>query len=274
MAALSAAHPPHSPHSPMPRIYCSAPLSEHTPLDLPQEAAKHCQVLRLQPLEGLTLFDGRGGEYDAQIVEMGRQSVRVLVQTHRPIERENKHHVHLIVGMPANERMDWLVEKATELGVQRITPVMSTRSVLRLSGERAVKKQLHWHGVALGACAQSGRNQIPLIDVPLSLASWCDHAAAKPLVQDESQDPSVGESPPLKKLLSTRLLEPEHDGMDIPHDWRQPQRLQVMSGPEGGFTLEEELMLQGLGFEPCSLGPRVLRAETAALVALARWGNA
>jgi 16S rRNA (uracil1498-N3)-methyltransferase len=269
----------------MPRIYCSAPLSEHTPLDLPQEAAKHCQVLRLQPLEGLTLFDGRGGEYDAQIVEMGRQSVRVLVHAHHPIERENKHHVHLIVGMPANERMDWLVEKATELGVQRITPVMSTRSVLRLSGERAVKKQLHWRGVALGACAQSGRNQIPWIDEPLSLASWCEQAAAKPLVQDEAKGPSEGESPLLKKLLSTRLLEREHDGMDTPGparaptsptppDWRQPQRLQVMSGPEGGFTLEEELVLQGLGFEPCSLGPRVLRAETAALVALARWGNA
>ncbi len=269
----------------MPRIYCSTPLSEHSPCDLPQEAAKHCQVLRLQPLESLTLFDGRGGEYRAQIVEMGRQSVRVLVHAHHPIERENKHQVQLIVGMPANERMDWLVEKATELGVQRITPVMSTRSVLRLSGERAAKKQLHWRGVALGACAQSGRNQIPLIDEPLSLASWCAQASVKPLVQDEARDMALHESPPIKKLLSTRLLALEHDAIDTQvhalaptsnttPDWRQPQRLQVMSGPEGGFTLEEELMLQGLGFEPCSLGPRVLRAETAALVALALWGNA
>ena len=114
----------------MPRIYCSTRLGQHTALDLPSDAAKHCQVLRLQPLDALTLFDGFGGEYQAHIVEMGRQTVHVRVQDFDPIERDNKHQVHLIIGMPANDRMDWLVEKATELGVHRITPVMTSRSVV------------------------------------------------------------------------------------------------------------------------------------------------
>jgi len=258
----------------MPRIYCSEPLRAHAAMDLPADAAKHCQVLRLQPEDLLTLFDGLGGEYEASILSMGRQTVRVQVHAHHPMERENKHRVHLIVAMPANERMDWLVEKATELGVHRITPVMSTRSVLRLSGERASKKQSHWRGIALAACAQSARNRIPHIDVPIPLEPCVSRLGVA------DPDPFWRDSPVVKKLLSTRLLETEGSLQAPPERLAstltlgQPHHIQVVSGPEGGFSLDEELLLQGLGFEPSSLGPRVLRAETAALVALTLWGNA
>ena len=283
----------------MPRIYCSTRLSQHATLDLPADAAKHCQVLRLQPQDHFTLFDGFGGEYQARVIEMGRQSVCVEVQNFDPIERENKHQVHLIVGMPANERMDWLVEKATELGVHRITPVMTSRSVLRLSGERAQKKQLHWRGIALGACAQSARNTIPLIDAPLSLEAWCaslgetpkdttlskrslnpltetlpDHLASTAPRREETPE----NLPVLKKMLSTRLLESSGahhcDTFGPTTALASAHAIQVVSGPEGGLTEAEELALQSLGFEPSSLGPRVLRAETASLVALTLWGNA
>ena len=109
----------------MPRIYCPLPLSEHAAVDLPERAVKHVQVLRFQPGDPLIVFNGRGGEYTATIEEMGRQKVSIQTHEHSPIERENAQRVHLIVGMPANERMDWLIEKATELGVNRITPLMT-----------------------------------------------------------------------------------------------------------------------------------------------------
>ena len=260
----------------MPRIYCSTRLGQHTALDLPSDAAKHCQVLRLQPLDALTLFDGFGGEYQAHIVEMGRQTVHVRVQDFDPIERDNKHQVHLIIGMPANDRMDWLVEKATELGVHRITPVMTSRSVLRLSGERAQKKQLHWRGIALAACAQSARNSIPLIDAPVALDTWCSSGVQAEVPTQPIQEGS--ELPVVKKMLSTRVLQGATE-RDIMHTGLasalvSPHRIQVVSGPEGGLSQDEELALRDLGFEPCSLGPRVLRAETAALVALTLLGNA
>ena len=136
------------------------PLASGITLDLPATAARHVQVLRMQPGHALTLFNGEGGEYAAEVEHMGRSDVRVRVGEHHPIEREATRRVHLVVGMPANERMDWLVEKATELGVTRITPVMTERSVMRLTGERADKKLAHWQAVAASACEQCGRNRL------------------------------------------------------------------------------------------------------------------
>ena len=124
----------------MPRFYCAQALQTGTAIALPATAARHVQVLRLQPGQAITLFNGAGGEFEAVIEHMGRQDVRVVVGAHQAVEREARHQVHLAVVMPANDRMDWLVEKATELGVQRITPLMSQHSVLRLQGERAEKK--------------------------------------------------------------------------------------------------------------------------------------
>jgi len=127
------------------------PFAVGDALALPPAAARHVQVLRMQPGETVTLFNGEGGEFDAVIERMGRSDVSVVVGDHRAIEREAPRAVHLAVGMPANERMDWLVEKAAELGVASIQPVLAQRSVLKLQGERAEKKQAHWQAVAIAA---------------------------------------------------------------------------------------------------------------------------
>ena len=156
----------------MARFHCPVPLTSGVSLDLPATAARHVQVLRMQPGHALTLFNGEGGEYLAEVEHMGRNDVRVRVGEHLALEREASRVVHLVVGMPANERMDWLVEKATELGVARITPVMTERSVVRLSGERADKKLAHWQAVAASACEQCGRNRLPHIDAPERLDAW------------------------------------------------------------------------------------------------------
>ena len=154
--------------------------------------------------------------------------------------------------MPANERMDWLVEKATELGVSRITPVMSQRTVLRLSGERAVKRVEHWQGIAQSACSQSGRNLLPQIDVPLLLNDF--------LISTLAHEKS------LQILLSLQAHAPAWREL-----WRfPPVHMTVLNGPEGGFTQEEEAAALQHGFISASLGPFVLRAETAALTVLAQ----
>jgi 16S rRNA (uracil1498-N3)-methyltransferase len=135
----------------MPRFYCPAPLQSDGLLSLPAQAARHVQVLRLQPGQALTLFNGEGGEFEATVTQMGRSEVTVRVGQHHQLDRAVQRPVTLALGMPANERMDWLVEKATELGVTALQPLMSERSVLRLSGERAEKKLAHWHSVAVAA---------------------------------------------------------------------------------------------------------------------------
>ena len=156
----------------MPRIHCQLPLASGDSVALPQSAARHVQVLRMQPGEALTLFNGEGGEFDAAIERMGRSDVSVLVGDHHQVEREAPRAVHLVVGMPANERMDWLVEKAAELGVASVQPVLAQRSVLKLQGERADKKQAHWQAVAVAACEQSGRNRVPPVHAVIGLAQW------------------------------------------------------------------------------------------------------
>lgn len=235
----------------LPRLHCSEPLASGQSMDLPPGAARHVQVLRLQPGAPITLFDGRGGEYGAVVERMGRSDVRVLVGEHRAIERETRRAVHLAVGMPANERMDWLVEKATELGAASIQPLIAQRSVVRLSAERSAKRQAHWQGVAIAACEQCGRNRVPSVHEPVELAAWLR-------TRDDGS---------MRWVLSLEpdASEPAHDaGGDA---WT------VLSGPEGGLAPGEEAAARAGGFRPLSLGPRVLRAETAPLVALARWAR-
>ncbi|HTH07976.1 16S rRNA (uracil(1498)-N(3))-methyltransferase [Acidovorax sp.] len=238
----------------MPRFHCPAPLAAGAELDLPPGAARHVQVLRLQPGDTITLFhgglgaDAPGGEFDATVLRMGRSDVRVLVGAHRAIEREAPRAVHLLAGITANDRMDWLVEKATELGVASITPLMAERSVLKLKGERADKKIAHWQAVAVAACEQCGRNRVPLVHAAVELARW------------------VGTPPDgaLRLLLSLREGTAPLGSAAAPGG-----PVVFLSGPEGGLSrAEEDLALQH-GFAPVTLGPRVLRAETAPLAALA-----
>lgn len=232
----------------MPRFHCPAPLVPGQLLDLPAGAARHVQVLRLQPGAAISLFNGEGGEWEATVERMGRSDVSVRVGDHLAVEREAAREVHLAIGMPANERMDWLVEKATELGAASIQPLLAERSVLRLNGERAEKKRAHWQGVATAACEQCGRNRVPTILPACDLARWLAAAPAAPsrLVLSLA-DPAQ----PLSRIAT-------QDGPVL-----------VLSGPEGGLSAQEEAAALAAGFAPVSLGTRVLRAETAPLALLA-----
>ena len=235
----------------MPRFFCSHPLHAGLSLNLPADTSRHIQVLRLQPGATITLFDGRGGEYTACILQMGRHTVAARIDSHQALERESAVYSHVVIGMPANERMDWLVEKATELGVARITPLMTTHGVLRLNAERALKRQLHWQGIAQAACAQSGRNTLPQIDVPQSWSEWLntvprDETQARWLLSLSAASTPLNASPEVRRVL-------------------------LLSGPEGGLSHDEEAQALERGFVAVNLGARVLRAETAPLAVLSRW---
>ena len=239
----------------MPRFYVPLPLKPDQTLDLPAGAARHVQVLRLQPDSVITLFNGKGGEFEAKVAAMGRNSVSVQVLSYLPIDRECDLAVHLALGVPANERMDWLVEKATELGVASIQPLMTERGVLRLSGERAEKKQAHWQAIANAACEQSGRNRVPVIHAVHSLPAWLKaHAASQPANL-------------VKVILS---LQPSSRSLSDAVSVDLSGGVCVLSGAEGGLSDSEEALAIQSGFAPVSLGNRVLRAETAALAALAK----
>jgi 16S rRNA (uracil1498-N3)-methyltransferase len=254
----------------VPRFYCPAPLATGTELDLPAGAARHVQVLRLQPGDTITLFNSGpgwntenhaqslGGEFDATITRMGRSDVRVRIGAHHSLERESTRVMHLAVSMPANDRMDWLVEKATELGVASIQPLISERSVLRLGGERAGKKVVHWQSVAIAACEQCGGNRVPVIHPVLGLVAWL---TAQPV--------SAHTGALLLSLRAgTRNLQVAISALEQQHADASSLTLTFLSGPEGGLSSAEEDVAITQGYAPVSLGPRVLRTETAVLTAL------
>ncbi len=235
----------------MPRFFCAAALVSDTALELPAGAARHVQVLRLQPGDSITLFDGQSAdEFDATVTRMGRSDVAVQVGQRRTVAREPARQIHLAVGMPANDRMDWLVEKATELGVASIQPLMTERSVLKLSGERAEKKVTHWQSVAVAACEQCGGNLVPFVHPMQTLAQWL-------------KSPSAQSGNNQRLLLSLRAG--SAPVVSLP---ASAAAVWFLSGPEGGLSSHEEEAAISTGFSPASLGPRVLRAETAALSAL------
>ena len=246
----------------MPRIYQPTALSEGQVLSLTAEGARHVQVLRMQPGQTFTVFGDPvlGGEWNATITEMGRSHVMVQVGSHRPVEREWSVGVHLAVSMPANDRMDWLVEKATELGVASIQPLMSERSVLRLKDERATKKQAHWQAVAVSACEQCGGNRVPVVHAVQTLEAWLR----------APQWPQGTQMAVLSLAAGSRPL--PHAWADWAQGWtaqdEEPQVVLAL-GPEGGWSPAEEQALLGAGAVPVSLGPRVLRSETAAVASLA-----
>ena len=238
----------------MPRFHCPLPLVAGAQFDLPAGAARHVQVLRLQPGDAITLFNGAAahGQWQAQIVEMGRSHVQVRLVAHEALECEHRRPVHLLAGITANERMDWLVEKATELGAASLTPLLAERSVLKLKGERGEKKRDHWQAVAVAACEQCGRNQVPVIHPAVTLAQWL---AAHPQPPHESRA-VLSLAPGSQPLL--HAISVEGAGPVV-----------LLSGPEGGLSPQEEAAALAAGFAPITLGPRVLRAETAPLAALA-----
>jgi 16S rRNA (uracil1498-N3)-methyltransferase len=256
----------------MPRFYCPTSLRCGDLLDLPASAARHVQVLRLQPGDRITLFNGgpgwdergadnpQGGEFEASVTRMGRSDVQVQVGAYHAVEREAAHQVHLAVGMPANERMDWLVEKATELGVASIQTLMTERSVLRLNPERAGKKQAHWQSVAVAACEQCGGNRVPVVHPVMTFSAWMKSRPTEASGQ--------------RLLLSLRpgaqsVRAAVNAFADPASASAYNEAITFLSGPEGGLSPAEEDTALACGFAPVTLGARVLRAETAALAALA-----
>ena len=247
----------------MPRFFCPALLRTGDLLDLPAGAARHVQVLRLQPGDSITLFNhgpgwegtSPGGEFEARVTLMGRSQVQVEIGAHLGVEREAQRVVHLAVGMPANERMDWLVEKAAELGVTSIQPLMTERSVLRLAAERATKKVDHWQSVAIAACEQCGGNRVPTVHAVKTLTQWLAGL-------DRLEGADAGA--PKRLLLSLREGTQALRSMDL-----GDSAALFLSGPEGGLGAGEESSAMTAGFAPVTLGPRVLRSETAAITAMA-----
>ncbi len=231
----------------MPRFFVDTPLAATDgDIALPPGAARHVQVLRLQPGDALNLFDGSGTEWQAEVTAMGRSEVRVrLIASEQP-QRELARAVTLAVVMPANDRMDFLVEKATELGAVAVQPLMSERSVLRLNGERADKKRSHWQGVAIAAAEQCGRTVPTRIESVMPLAQWL--ASLQPRDDEWRGLLSPSAASPLAAFPQQRAL--------------------FLSGPEGGLSDAEEDAARARGFAAVTLGPRVLRADTAPLAVL------
>lgn len=223
-------------------------IAPGTEMALPPGAARHAQVRRVQPGDTLRVFDGCGREWSALVIGMARDAVTVRIGEPLLVDTELAVKVTLGVGMPANERMDLLIEKATELGVAAIHPLQCERSVLRLSDERAERRRLHWQGVAIAASEQCGRATVPMINPVQRYAAWIARASAAGARLLLS--PAPGAMP----LHALRIGEPA---------------VVALSGPEGGLTPAEEEAALAAGFAPVNLGPRVLRADTAPLALLA-----
>ena len=236
-----------------PRLHVDAQLAAGRSLALPDTAVRHAQVLRLQPGDSLTLFDGCGGEWSARVEAMARHAVQVAVLAHHDIERELPIDVTLALAMPAGERMDFVVEKASELGGAAIQPLMSARSVLRLSGERATRRRMHWQAIAVAACEQSGRNRVPQVHPPRPLEAWLSALASRAPHE-------------VRWLLGWRDALPWREALESA---KGSTSIVTLSGPEGGFTDDEQALAASHGFRPLNLGARVLRADTAPLAVMA-----
>lgn len=246
--------------APVPRVYVPPHLAAGARIVLPEAAGHHLvRVLRLRPGAPVVLFDGRGGEHDAIITGSGRDGVTVEVGGWRAVEREASLAVHLAQGVSSGERMDYTLQKAVELGVAGIDPVVTMRSVVRLDPERAERRRAHWQRVCVSACEQCGRDRVPQVTPPCAVAEWF------------SALPARAAAFPLKLLLSP-------DAADSLRDLERPAgAILLLAGPEGGLTPQERMDAQQCGFHPVRLGPRILRTETAALAALAAlhalWGD-
>jgi 16S rRNA (uracil1498-N3)-methyltransferase len=228
------------------RVYVEAALAAGGSHVLEGSAANHImRVLRLRDGDALTLFDGRGGEYGARITGFRKDSVQVEVQEHRDVERESKLNLTLAQGISRGERMDWVMQKATELGVMRIVPVITERTMVKLDERQSERKVEHWRGIVIAACEQSGRNRVPEIATPC--------AFHEVLRSPDEQG---------KKLL----LSPT--GSLNARELALSGRAMLLVGPEGGLSPAEQELAVAAGFEQVRMGPRVLRTETAAIAAL------
>ena len=238
----------------IPRIHCDLKLGPGAQFALAPEAAQHvARALRLKAGDALTVFDGRGGEYEATIQRIDRVRVDVKVGAFRDVDREPRLAIGLVQGLPEADKMDWIIQKATELGIAWIQPVTCERSVVRLSGERAARREAHWRRVAIAAAEQCGRTRVPEVRPTLGFMSWIAMPADVP----------------------RWMLAP--DAEPLSRHAEPPSPLELLVGPEGGLSERERSLAAARGCESVSLGPRVLRTETAPVAALAAihalWGD-
>lgn len=240
----------------MPRFYCSEPLCIGATIALPEAVAHHVHVVRLQIGDELCLFDGLGGEYRAVLASVEKRRATAAIVSHDAREVELPYQIALAQALPEGSKMDWIIEKAVELGVSRIVPLAARRCVVRLSPERAAKKQDHWQAVIVAASEQSGRNRLAQLGQLCDFDRWI-----------ASQD-----------MAGCILLTPR--ATQSLAGWTRataPQAVCLMIGPEGGYTEQEEEAAIARGAIALSMGPRILRTETAGLAGLAAinaaWGG-
>lgn len=239
----------------MPRFYCPLPLAAGVTVDLPETVAHHLHVIRQQAGDQLTLFNGEGGQYRATLLDVGKRRASARVESFEAVDVELAYAITLAQALPEASKMDWIIEKAIELGVAAIQPLAAQRCVTRLSGERLDKRHAHWEGIIVAASEQSGRNRLATLAPLADVGKWLAQPAPQPRI-----------------LLSPR-------GTETLAAWagaRTAQDVTLMVGPEGGFSKEEEDAAIAAGAIPLTMGPRVLRTETAALAAAATlqavWG--
>jgi 16S rRNA (uracil1498-N3)-methyltransferase len=230
------------------RVHSTGPLAAGTEITLPESAAKHVtRVLRLRADDPLVIFDGRGGDFRAEIASITGGTVRVRLLGHVAGRPESPLAITLIQGLSRGERMDWTLQKATELGVSVIAPVLTARSVVRLDARQAEAKLRHWQAIVVAACEQSGRSIVPELRAPEPLRACLARPARSAL--RVVLDPNAGAE-------LTEIPAPA-DAVDL------------LIGPEGGFEADELEAARAAGYRSARLGPRVLRTETAGIVALA-----
>jgi 16S rRNA (uracil1498-N3)-methyltransferase len=237
------------------RVYVEAKVATGKRLVVEGSAANHItRVLRLRSGDAVTVFDGSGGEFGARIEEFRKNSVVVMVEDHRPLDRESPLPLTLAQGISRGERMDWVIQKATELGASRIVPLFTKRSMVRLDEKQADRKLQHWRAIAIAACEQCGRNKIPDLAAPVDFFDVlpADDSGATRLLLSPTGD--------------LRIEDLEGMGQDAHQDARKG--ITVLIGPEGGLEDVEQEAALAAGFKAVRLGPRVLRTETAAIAAL------
>jgi 16S rRNA (uracil1498-N3)-methyltransferase len=245
------------------RFYHHESISVGTTVVLDHDNSHHAaQVLRLKIGDQVTLFNGAGGEFSGELSQIKKLQCQVQISCFHDIERESSLSIQLAQAVCANEKMDWVIQKAVELGVTHIQPLQTQRSVIRLSGERAEKRQNHWKRVIISACEQCGRNTIPQLLPLLMLTEWLEQKLKQP-------KPSGSHSLILSPTANLRLAQ-----LTAPGDG---ECTTILVGPEGGFTVEESKAANLAEFSAIQLGKRILRTETAALAAIAamqsHWGD-
>jgi 16S rRNA (uracil1498-N3)-methyltransferase len=231
------------------RIHVDQPLAIASELNLPPQAAEHVvRVLRMNPGEPLTVFNGDGNDYAAVIVAVGKREVMLRIEQVRPLANESPLQLTLAQGVARGEKMDLIVQKATELGVVRIVPLLTERSEVKLDAARAEKRLMHWRAVAASACEQSGRARLPEIAAALPLSTWLTSLTGDDALRLALLPEAARSSRELRFNGAGGLL---------------------VVGPEGGLGEREISALTAAGFDGLRLGPRILRTETAGLAALA-----